>query len=126
MHLCLDSGIFTCLTPGYYAVSFSAYSSLGLNTNGNTFGPNYLYLFKNNEQVPESGWELFRNDALNAYVGLTASRNLVSHLFGRFSLLSLYQMLHLDAGDTLDLRMTEGNWVRSITLNIELIGLGFH
>ena len=85
LHLCLDSGIFTCLTPGYYAVSFSAYSSLGLNTNGNTFGPNYLYLFKNNEQVPESGWELYRNDALNAYIGLTASRNLVSHLFGRFS-----------------------------------------
>ena len=31
----------------------------------------------------------------------------------------------MDAGDTLDLRMTSGNWIKEITLNIELIGLGF-
>ena len=35
------------------------------------------------------------------------------------------QILHLDAGDTLELRMTEGTYINSITLNIELIGLGF-
>ena len=35
------------------------------------------------------------------------------------------QILHLDAGDTLELRMTSGNYIYAITLNIELIGLGF-
>ena len=34
-------------------------------------------------------------------------------------------MLHLDAGDTLELRMTEGKLVKRFILNIELIGLGF-
>ena len=35
------------------------------------------------------------------------------------------QILHLDAGNTLELRMTEGTYINSITLNIELVGLGF-
>ena len=34
-------------------------------------------------------------------------------------------MIHLDAGDTLELRMTEGKFSCDITFNIELIGLGF-
>ena len=38
---------------------------------------------------------------------------------------SFLQILHVDAGDTLELRMTKGNAVSQITLNIELIGLGF-
>ena len=35
------------------------------------------------------------------------------------------QILHMDSGDTLELRMTEGEYIDRITLNIELIGLGF-
>ena len=35
------------------------------------------------------------------------------------------QILHMDAGDTLELRMTEGDLVGKITFNIELSGLGF-
>ena len=35
------------------------------------------------------------------------------------------QILHMDAGDTLELRMTSGDYIKQITLNIELIGLGF-
>ena len=31
----------------------------------------------------------------------------------------------MDEGDTLELRMTLGDRIKSITLNIELIGLGF-
>lgn len=31
----------------------------------------------------------------------------------------------MDEADTLELRMTSGNWINRITLNIELIGLGF-
>ena len=31
----------------------------------------------------------------------------------------------MDAGDTLELRMTEGDLVGKITFNIELSGLGF-
>ena len=39
--------------------------------------------------------------------------------------LPFLQILHLDAGDTLELRMTDGNYIAHITLNIELTGLGF-
>ena len=35
------------------------------------------------------------------------------------------QILHLDVGDTMELRMTDGNYIGEITLNIELTGLGF-
>ena len=31
----------------------------------------------------------------------------------------------MDVGDTLELRMTEGDYIERITLNIELTGLGF-
>ena len=31
----------------------------------------------------------------------------------------------MDAGDTLELKMTLGEWIKYITLNIELSGLGF-
>ena len=34
-------------------------------------------------------------------------------------------MLHLDAGDTLELRLMIGDHIKDITLNIELTGLGF-
>ena len=35
------------------------------------------------------------------------------------------QILHLDAGDSLELRMTGGQYIKQITLNIVLTGLGF-
>ena len=31
----------------------------------------------------------------------------------------------MDAGETLELRMIEGNAIKSFTLNIELIGFGY-
>ena len=31
----------------------------------------------------------------------------------------------MDAGDTMELRMTDGDYISDIVLNIELIGLGF-
>ena len=37
-----------------------------------------------------------------------------------------YQILHMDAGDTLELRMTSGDYINQITLNIELIGSGLY
>merc|ERR1712083_859187 len=44
----LDSGVFTCLTPGYYTVSYSAYSYVGPS-----FGNIEMYLYKNGIQIPE-------------------------------------------------------------------------
>ena len=35
------------------------------------------------------------------------------------------QIIHMDAGDTLELTMTSGEYISYITLNIELSGLGF-
>ena len=45
----LDSGIFTCLTPGFYEVSFSAYGEVG-PTDENQQS---LYLYKNDNRVDE-------------------------------------------------------------------------
>ena len=39
--------------------------------------------------------------------------------------LNFPQILHMDDGDTLELRMTQGDYISQIILNIELIGLGF-
>ena len=39
--------------------------------------------------------------------------------------LPFLQILHLDAGDTLELRLTDSGYIAHITLNIELTGLGF-
>merc|ERR1719400_1185512 len=102
----LDSGVFTCFTPGYYSVSYSAYARSG---------PGYTYqdifMYKNGLQLPESFWHFGQNDgALRDNVGVTCSRILI---------------LHLDAGDTLELRMTAGELISQVTLNIELTGLGF-
>ena len=72
----LDSGVFTCFTPGYYTVSFSAYGVVG-PVDANI----YLYLYKNGSQLPESGWFIAENPgALNNAVGVTSSRFLVSNL----------------------------------------------
>ena len=73
----LDSGVFTCLTPGYYTVSFSAYGLVG---------PNYdyidMYLYKNGIQIPESGWYFggasSASDANDA--GVVGSRIVVSNI----------------------------------------------
>merc|ERR1712037_230604 len=71
----LDSGIFTCITPGYYTVSFSAYGAVG---------PSYinptLHLFKNGVLLPESVWYIVQSGALNAAVGVISSRILILHM----------------------------------------------
>jgi len=101
----LDSGVFTCFTPGYYTISFSAHAVVGPD-HANA----YLYLLKNGALLPESKWYVAANSGLNDDIGVTSSRILI---------------LHLDAGETLELRMTQGDYIKEITLNIELIGLGF-
>ena len=68
----LDSGVFTCFTPGYYTVSFSAYAAVGPNSNVNP----HLYMYKNGSELPESYWFFGANDD----VGVTSSRILVRTL----------------------------------------------
>jgi len=102
----LDSGVFVCVTPGYYTVSFSAYT----NGHGGTSDPDYrstLFLYKNGSQLTESYWAFV--DALTKdFISVTGSRNLI---------------LHLDQGDYLELRMTSGHFISHVTLNIELSAL---
>ena len=71
---------------------------------------------------------LYKN---GTYIGATGSRIVVSNpseLFG-WKLPNVkstfLQIPHLDAGDTVELRITEGYYVHSISLNIQLTGLGF-
>merc|ERR1711971_339038 len=102
----LDSGVFTCFTPGYYTVSFSAYGGVGPSHSNP-----HLFLFKNGSQLPESEWYIATsNGGIYDDIGVTSSRILI---------------LHMDAGDTLELRMTRGDYIHSISINIELTGLGF-
>ena len=76
----LDSGIFTCLTPGYYTVSFSAYAE-GLTSDfGANSGTDYMYLSRNGGVLPESKWISWVNSTVNADIGFTGSRILVSSL----------------------------------------------
>ena len=72
----LDSGVFTCLTPGYYTVSFSARGAEG---------PSYyyidMYLYKNGLRVPESRWFFYEDPgALNGNLGVVGSRIVVSNI----------------------------------------------
>ena len=73
----LDTGIFTCLTPGYYSVSFSA-----LGIAGPTFADNnhsQLYLYKNGIKLVESHWVLGNDNGNdNEEMGVTSSRIVVS------------------------------------------------
>merc|ERR1719278_2390358 len=103
----LYSGVFTCFTPGYYTVSFSAFGEIDVNQ-----GPNqYLYFYKNGSQLDETFWRVYMYGASRGtYIGTTGSRIVI---------------LHLDVGDTVELRMTEGYYVHSVSLNIELTALGF-
>ena len=106
-------------------MSFSAYGDVGLNR-----GPQFMYLFMNGGQLPESMWHCqINSDAFDNVVGFTISRILVSSLLDMVARMlpnmKCLQILHLDAGDTLELRIIKGHYISSITLNIELIGLGF-
>ena len=71
----LDSGVFTCFTPGYYSVSFSAYAVVGPDD----ANPR-LYLYKNtNIRIDESMWYFWAKDgAVNDRIGVTGSRVAVS------------------------------------------------
>merc|ERR1711953_827525 len=77
----LDSGVFTCLTPGYYTVSFSA-----VGTVGSSYG-NYInmYLYKNGLDIPESLWFFGEYTSALNNVGVVGSRIVI---------------IHMDAGDT--------------------------
>ena len=76
----LDSGVFTCFTPGYYHVSFSAHSDVGVGLASSQF----LYLYKNGIQLPESYWNLY-GPSLSDTVGATGSRIVVSNFLKKVS-----------------------------------------
>ena len=91
-----------------------------------------MYLYVNGGQVPESQWHFGASeDAVNDNVGSTGSRIMVSNPLEMIAWKPLnvksplLQILHMEAGDTMELRMTDGDYISDITLNIELIGLGF-
>merc|ERR1712083_686391 len=88
----LDSGVFTYLTPGYYTVSFSAIGIIGPNR-----GNIDMYLYKNGLEIPESAWYFSEDSgALNSDVRVGGSRSVI---------------IHMDAGDTLELKMTSGEYI---------------
>ena len=76
----LGTGIFTCLTPGYYSVSFSALGVAG-PTFGDKLNHSHLYLYKNGLKLDESHWVLGDdNHHDNESIGVTSSRIVVSFI----------------------------------------------
>ena len=74
----LDSGVFTCLTPGYYTVSYSADGVIG-PTYGNIVD---MFLYKNGLEMLESAWYFSQDTgAQNSDVGVVGSRILVSNIY---------------------------------------------
>ena len=69
----LNTGIFTCTTPGYYTVSFSIYTTMGPDHD------QHLFLYKNGMEVPDSRMMWYADpDALTDFIGVTSSRIVVS------------------------------------------------
>ena len=93
----LDSGVFTCFTPGYYTVSFSVSGITGFN-----YGAQTLHLYKNGKHLTESTWWFGTSD--NVEIEVTRSRILVGESLHESCLLQFLQILHMDAGGTLELR----------------------
>ena len=69
----LDSGIFTCFTPGFYTVSFSAFGSAG-----DGYGSQQLFLYKNGSQLPETYWKFAHIGTATGYTSVISSRIVVS------------------------------------------------
>ena len=73
----LNSGIFTCITPGYYTVSFSVYGHVGPGYGGIID----LYLYKNGISLPESRWQMYGYESVSyGPIGAMGSRILVGTL----------------------------------------------
>ena len=92
----LDSGIFTCLTPGYYTVTISAHAVVS------TSGSQLLFLYKNGAMLPESEWHFGTNNGVDLEV--TASRMLVSnrtHVFKKAENINLFPRLFTWMQETL-------------------------
>ena len=76
----LDSGVFTCIIPGFYTVSYSAISYLKVSIDiGLThIGINRMQLFKNNEDLVESVWGFATyGKPLDSQMAMTGTRTLV-------------------------------------------------
>ena len=110
----IETGVFTTVTSGYYIVTFSGsvYVHAGEYT--------YMYLYHNGVQLEESRFYTRMGvGSGNDYIYDQGSRTVVNIVFNCFSDLTflLIQILHLLAGDTLDLRTVESSYrVRAITL----------
>merc|ERR1711934_39413 len=85
----LGTGVFTCLTPGFYTIPYSGISHLQPTQE------THIYLYLNGNRVGGSILEQDMNpDTVGSHVELQGSRTLI---------------LHLDVNDTLEVR-TDGTW----------------
>ena len=109
----IETGVFTTVTSGYYIVTFSAYVSL---LDGEL---TQMYLYHNGVVVDESEFYTQMQVGSGDFIADQGSRTVVNIVFNCFSDLTflLIQILHLLAGDTLDLRtINNGYLVQRITL----------
>ena len=113
----IETGVFTTVTSGHYIVTYSA--SADVHAGGSI----YMHLYQNGIKLEESkshtGMEHPENG--DNFIFEQASRTVVSvvlvfYFFSKLIVLPS-QILHLLAGDTLDLRTKDiGNGVYDLTL----------
>merc|ERR1719350_1626003 len=101
----LATGTFTCLTGGYYTISFAAYHLLHLKESTN------LFLYHNGERLAaSSGWQSNDNSA-GAALAIQGGRTLI---------------LHLAVGDTLSLGVTAcSGAINQLTFCLSLTGFDY-
>ena len=69
----LSTGTFTCMTPGYYSLTYSGVSSVDPGER------NDIYLYLNGSPVEESQYHEFASPGLGDWTSTQGSRSLVSH-----------------------------------------------
>jgi len=97
----LATGVFTCLTPGQYTITYSGQSVL------NPGERNIIYLYVNGAQIWESRYIDYTDSGLGGWITTQGSRSLI---------------LHLGLGHTLELRTdTLTGTIWHLILNISLM-----
>jgi len=92
------TGVYTCLTPGHYTISYSGTAVIG---DGQKVS---LHLYLNGAVVPESMWYSFASGISDQYLEDQGSKTLI---------------LHMDHGDFLELRTDYGFFTGEVSNSVK-------
>jgi len=70
----LGTGVYTCLTAGYYTITMSGHAGLNPGESATT------YLYHNGNKVQESGWESWNASGNDGHIRDQSSRTVILHM----------------------------------------------